>query len=75
MEAIATGTIAPHELPPRTKWHHVSVYSLHGAGLLLVITVWVSAGLFGLYILAFYVARCIKAICNNGTTFCQAYTM
>src|SRR5258705_4197003 len=37
-----------------TKLEKVGATSIHWAGFLLVTTVWISAGLFGLYILAFY---------------------
>ena len=36
------------------KLEKVSIVSIRWAGILLVSTVWISAGLFGLYILAFY---------------------
>jgi hypothetical protein len=38
------------------KLENIAAVSLRWTGRLLVTTVWVSAGLFGLYILAFYAA-------------------
>lgn len=51
MSATATNTI--NTLPAATT-RTVSAKALRWTSLLLVTTVWVSAGLFGLYILAFY---------------------
>jgi uncharacterized membrane protein len=52
MRATGISTTTPSVVKPKT----FSAGALHYTSLLLVITVWVSAGLFGLYILAFYAA-------------------
>jgi hypothetical protein len=49
--------IKPDEFSVQVKYsklEHVAGISIRWAGFLLITTVWVSAGLFGLYILAFY---------------------
>ncbi|GAB4013928.1 DUF2306 domain-containing protein [Spirosoma migulaei] len=50
MEKAFTDTVPQ----PVSQLPNVSVKALRWSSILLVITVWVSAGLFGLYILAFY---------------------
>jgi len=46
--------LQPTQIPSRRA--KAGVLALRWSGVLLVVTVWVSAGLFGLYILAFYAA-------------------
>ncbi|WP_337043740.1 DUF2306 domain-containing protein [Emticicia sp. 17c] len=53
---LETNTLEANKLPEFSKVHLLSARILGWTRTLLVATVWVSAGLFGLYILAFYVA-------------------
>ncbi|GAB3317218.1 DUF2306 domain-containing protein [Larkinella ripae] len=54
MTRVLTDTTAPAN--PHPLLRTFSLKALHWSGVILVTTVWVSAGLFGLYILAFYAA-------------------